>query len=100
MTKSSEDRERHLKVVREGLVKRFVITHVNGSGSCKGMRRLTFAMQGRNTHATREEAERLLALYKEPGSLDRVLKPAELATLEVREWDCYPGHHDPVRYYE
>lgn len=92
MSKSSDDRVRHLAVV---MVKRFVITHV---GKYK-LRCLTFAQQGRNTYPTRDEAQDALDLYKQPGGLERVLKPAQLATLEVREVDCYPGHFDPAAYY-
>lgn len=75
-------------------VTRFAITHVGR----EGLRRLTFAMQGRNTHATRAEAEQSLALHRANG-LDRVLTPKEMATLAVRACECYPGHFDPVRYY-
>lgn len=95
VTKSEDDRARHLKVVREGTVKRFVITHVGKYD----LRCLTFAKQGRNTYETRAEAQALLDLYKKPGGLERVLTPAQMATLEVREVDCYPGHFDPVSYY-
>lgn len=96
-TKSERDRARHLHVVEHETVTRYVITHVISRGLMSGVRGLTFAKQGRCTYATRDEAETALGLYKRPGGLSRVLDAAELASLEVREAQCYPGHFDPVK---
>lgn len=74
---------------------RYVITHISGAD---GLRRLTFAQQGRHTHGSRDEANKVLRAARSTG-LRRVLSPAELATLEVRAVACYAGHHDPVAYY-
>jgi len=80
---------------RLNTVKRFVITHVGKLG----LRRLTFAQQGRNTYGTRREAEIDLEAFRGPDGLPRVLTPDEVRTLDIREVDCYAGHHDPVGYY-
>jgi len=74
------------------MVKRYVVTHESEK---LGLRVLTFAAQGRWTYDTREEAEAALALFR-PSLREKVLGPAA-DTLEVREVDCYPGHHDPSR---
>lgn len=75
-------------------VSRFVITHVGRDG----LRRLTFAQQGRHTHASRKEAEDMLAACRERG-LAYVLTEAELLTARVDAVDCHPDHHDPIGYY-
>ena len=76
-------------------VKRFVISHINDKD---GMRRLTFAKQGRDTYPSREEAAAALVAFQGPNGLARVLSPTEVTTLRVDEVDCY-HHHDPVSYY-
>lgn len=87
---------RQAQTTRLNTVKRFVITHV---GADVGLRRLTFAKQGRFIYGTRREADLDLEQFRGPDGLPRVLRPDEMETLEVREVDCYAGHHDPVRYY-
>jgi hypothetical protein len=71
----------------------FAITHVNKDG----MRTLTFANQGHNHYATREEAEHALKTFtSEPYyNLRRVIGDAAVDTLEVREVRCY-DHGDAV----
>lgn len=73
-------------------VTRYVVTHVNADGQ----RQMTWAAQGRNTHATREEAERALVALHE-NNAPHIL--AKYPHLEVRPIECYPGHFDPVGIY-
>lgn len=80
---------------RSATVQRFVITFIGKDG----LRTLAFPQQGRYTRATREEAEAWLANCRLPHSLPRVLTAEQLATLEVRECECWAGHFDPCGVY-
>jgi hypothetical protein len=79
-------------------VTRYVLTYVNADG----MRTLTGAAQGRNTFATREEAEQRLK-----ATLDPSTNPPSLIhsvwgknpRFEVRPVQCYAGHFDPIGIY-
>lgn len=79
---------------------RFVITHRSDK---VGLRRLTFAQQGRHTYGTQAEANAALDTFRGPQGLCRVLSPSEMGSLRVLPVDCYgdgavePG--DPIRYY-
>ncbi len=77
------------------MIRRFVITHVNDKD---GLRRLTFAKDGRDTYETREAADAALVAFRGPRGLPKVLSVAELATLLVLDVECY-DHGDPVAYY-
>jgi len=81
-------------------VTRFVVTHVN----THNMRSMTFAHQGRNTHATREEAEANMAAVLNGANgndIPGVYGAQSVDTFEVRPVECYPGHFDPItRYFE
>lgn len=84
---------------RAPTVQRWVITHVHARHAAAGLRSLTFACQGRWTYDSKEVAERELELWKGSQGLPRVLTAAELATLEVRECECWAGGHDPCGMY-
>lgn len=77
-------------------VKRWVITHVSDKD---GLRTLTFACQGRYTFATYAEAQEAMVDWIQPSGLMRVLTAREVASLEVREIDCWAGHFDPCGIY-
>lgn len=74
-------------------VTRYVVTHIG----IDGLRTLTFGAQGRNTHATREEAQQRLEEF-EPELRAKVLHD-KADTLEVRECECWAGHFDPCGIY-
>lgn len=65
-------------------MERFAITHYD---SKSGVRQLTFANQGRNFYATREDAEKAMQLF-EPDLRSKILFDAA-NSLEVRAVDCY-----------
>lgn len=77
-------------------VKRFVVTFVSDKD---GMRTLAFPCQGKWTFATWAEADETRKLFSGPDGLARVLSPAEVASLEVREAECWRGHFDPCGIY-
>lgn len=82
-------------------VTRYVVTHVN----TKDMRCMTFAHQGRNTHATQAEAQEHLDAVLNTGvnrnDIPGVFGAQSVGTFEVRPVECYPGHFDPItRYFE
>lgn len=79
--------------IRARTVTRYVVTHVGSDG----LRTLTFAAQGRNTHATREEAQESLDLFAP--QLRAKMLGSMADTLEVRACECWPGHLDPCRVY-
>lgn len=79
----------------------FAITHVTkndraGNFWPEGVRRLTFANQGRNHYDTREEAQAALDGYVADGSLRSKVLGDAADTLEVREVECY-DHGDATR---
>ena len=75
-------------------VTRYVVTHIGDHG----LRTLISAAQGRNTYATRAEAEaHMLAILK--NNSVETLKSVYGLPLEVRACQCYPGHFDPVGIY-
>jgi len=78
---------------RAPTVVRFVVTNVGRDG----LRTLTFAAQGRETYATREEAEEAMRVFA-PQLREKVLGD-RADTLEVRECECWAGHHDPCGVY-
>ena len=61
-------------------------------------RRLTFSMQGSSTYETREEAERLLELFRPQLAAQHILTDEEAKTLRVDLVECY-HHHDPISCY-
>ncbi len=78
---------------------RFALTHVSAAS---GRRRLTFAMQARDTFESRREADAFLSALRVQvsagGGLTRVLSASELASLEVSEVACHDSG-DPISYY-
>ena len=68
---------------------------VNRSAQDPEIRVLSLPGQGRNTYATREDAQRALEIFKGPGGLVRVLGD-RINTLEVLAVECWP-HHDPKK---
>lgn len=74
---------------------RYVITHVGKDG----LRTLSLGAQGRYTYPTEEAAKDGLKLWAGPQGLPRVLTPDQVATLEVRACECWPGHFDPCGIY-
>lgn len=73
---------------------RYVISNIDKDG----FRTMTYAQQGRNTKATREEAERELIALLGNNSVERlegVFGSQSTGTFEVSVIDCYPGHNDP-----
>ena len=79
---------------RAPTVMRWAVTTIGKDG----LRTLFCDAQGRNTQATRDEAQALLDRFDRDqirGKLgDRVAD-----TLEVREVECWAGHHDPCGIY-
>lgn len=74
-------------------VTRYVITHVTRSG----MRQMTFAAQGRNTHETQEQAEERMRLVLGANSAATIARIyGDDPCFEVRAVECYAGHFDPV----
>lgn len=76
-------------------VTRYVITQQRPGQ----LRALALPAQGRNTFATREEAERALDAYigsdfNRPEDIARYFSNAE-----VRPCECWAGHFDPVGIY-
>lgn len=69
---------------------RFVITNMKGD-----LRVLTLSGQGRDTFATRAEAEEKMRIL-EPGLRAKVLG-SRADTLEVTEVECWEGYNDPKR---
>lgn len=69
---------------------RYVITHISN-----GQRRLTFAMQGRETYATAREAQDYLDCLLRVNDLRKVMAQDEINTLAVKPCACWPGHYDP-----
>lgn len=73
-------------------VKRWVITHTGKDGN----EYILPPAQGRFTYATQESAQELADAIMRNNSHARLNELYGLP-LKVREVDCYPGHHDPVR---
>ena len=74
----------------------YAVTHIPSDGPMKGMRRLTFANQGRNHCETREEAQAKLDLLKD--QLKEKILGKDADTLEVRPVKCY-DHGDAMGIY-
>lgn len=77
------------------MVIRYVVSHMGKDG----IRWMTFACQGRETKATREEAETDLKNLLENNTQERLESVFGLqatGTFEVSAVSCYDGHHDPV----
>lgn len=72
---------------------RYAITHVS---DWSGLRLLTRGKHAHEAYDEREEAERTLEKFRL--GLGRVLSPSEVASLEVRQVECYENG-DPVFYY-
>jgi hypothetical protein len=72
----------------------YAITHVGPNG----LRRLTFANQGRRHYATAAEAEQVLEIFRGPLGLRQVLTESEMKTLAVRAVQCY-DHGDAIGIY-
>lgn len=72
-------------------VKRHAITHVHRNG----LRGLTFV----DTWATREEAQAVLKIYKNPQGLPKILTPEAMTSLEVREVECWARYENPINVY-
>lgn len=70
---------------------RYVVTYLDKEGT----RVMLGARQGRNTHATQEEAQAACNATKANNSADTL---ARFPALEVRPCKCYPGHFDPCDY--
>lgn len=75
---------------------RFVITNP-GRDKMEGLRVLTLSGQGRDTFATREEAEDYMKLLQQPGQIDRVIGIDRAKMMRVYAVECWPGHFDPKR---
>jgi hypothetical protein len=71
---------------------RFVLTYINKDG----MRQLFGAAQGRNTYATKEEAENRLKAVLTNNSEDTL---KNYPKMEVRPCECWPIHFDPKGIY-
>ncbi len=76
---------------------RYVTTHISHSGIMMGVRIMSFAAQGRNTHETMEEAQTQIENLRKNNSKSTLLMFGETDTFEVRATQCYPGHFDPIR---
>jgi hypothetical protein len=79
-------------------VTRYVLSRIDKDG----MRIMVYAVQGRNTHATRNEAEIQLKFLLENNSKERlteVFGERAIGTFEVSAIECYPGHFDPIGCY-
>lgn len=74
---------------------RFVITH-RGRNSMNDLRVLTLSGQGRDTFATREEAEKRTEELR-VGGIDRVIGIDRANDMRVFAVECWPGHFDPKR---
>jgi hypothetical protein len=73
-------------------VLRWVITRMHAGG----YRALAEPMQGRYTYPTEEEAHRHMRAILENNSPTRLEQIYGAAPrFEVRETECWPGHHDP-----
>lgn len=72
-------------------VRRWVVTHIGRDG----LRTLTHTAQGRETFATREEAQAWIDAAKEntPSQLASVV--GDVSTLRPIEIECWPAHLDP-----
>jgi hypothetical protein len=75
---------------------RFVITNP-GRDKMEGLRVLTLSGQGRDTFATRKEAEDYMKLLQQPGQIDRVIGITRAKMMRVYAVECWPGHFDPKR---
>jgi hypothetical protein len=69
---------------------RFVLSRMDKDG----VRIMVATVQGRNTYATRSEAEIHLKSFLENNPPDIFGKQA-IGTFEVSAVRCYPGHNDP-----
>lgn len=73
---------------------RYVISHINRDG----MRKMTYAIQGRNTLGSKEEAQKLLQDFLN-NNYDALLSECygsqALGTFEVSAVECYDEHNDP-----
>lgn len=71
---------------------RYVISHIDKDS----MRRMTRAYQGRNTHATKKDAQNYLNKFLEANTPERLIEvfgPQCAGTFEVSAVECYiPGH--------
>lgn len=82
-------------------VTRYVVTHVG----TKGVRCMTHAQQGRNTHETHGGAARamvdLLNVEVNQNDIPGIYGEQAEGTFEIRPVACYPGHFDPqTRYFD
>jgi hypothetical protein len=77
-------------------VTRYVVTYIGKNG----LRTLVGPAQGRNTRATREEAEQDLVALRGHNSRERLTEFfGNPDLMEVRPVECYDGHHDPMGIY-
>lgn len=87
-----------MKAEMAGVI-RYVVTHVGEDG----LRTLTFPAQGRNTFATRAEAEAamraLLDVERNGNDIAGVYGAQAVGTFQVRPCECWPGHFDPKGIY-
>jgi hypothetical protein len=77
------------------MVIRYVISFMNKDG----MRQIAYPCQGRNTSATKIEAETDLEAFlknNNPQTLQSIFGKDCLGTFEVSAIECYDGHFDPV----
>jgi hypothetical protein len=77
------------------MVIRYVISHM----SKDGLRYMTYACQGRNTKATRKEAEQDLKDFLTDNTQERlegIFGTQATGTFEVSAVQCYPNHFDPL----
>lgn len=84
-------RDSHIRT--QGVI-RYVVTHVGRDGT----RTLAHACQGRNTWATREEAQDVLNSMTRNNSVETLRQLFGLP-LEVRPCECWPVHFDPMGIY-
>lgn len=77
---------------------RYVISHIDKDG----LRKMTRAQQGRNTHATPEEATEYLEAFLQSNTkptLAGVYGSQALGTFKVSAIECWSGHNDPKGIY-
>lgn len=73
---------------------RYVISHMNRDG----MRTLTYAVQGRNTRGSKEEAQTDLTALLSTNTEERlasIFGTQAIGTFEVSAVECWDGHNDP-----
>ena len=74
---------------------RYIITCIKTHGDLAGMRQMMAAAQGRNTHTTKEEADKALSALLENNTSE--LLQSVGYSFEVSAVKCYPNHFDPIR---